>query len=142
MPNYPKPMEELINDFKEDYEKFAEIFDDKAIERAIGMTDKMFDPEVWGEYEKYSFYRDGWFLLVAHTLFTALAAHQSIDLGAMPSSMRGIDSVTVDDEHTVFGSQIMLKLQPWDDEYASSVYGVHFLELRAIVAVGGFGFYG
>lgn len=135
-------MPQYVADFKEDFPKFSPLFDDAIIAKAIGHTDKFFEPKVWGEYEIYSFYRDGWFNLVAHTLFISAIADQNVDIGNLPGSKRGIDSVTIADEHTVFGTQMFLQMQPWDDELASSIYGVRYLQLREIVSRGQFGFYG
>jgi len=139
-PNIDKDMTQLIADFKEDYSNFTPLFDDSLIERAIGMTDKFFEPCVWGEYKKYSFYRDGWFALVAHTLFVSAIADQNVNIGNLPGSKRGLDSVTIADEHKVFGTQIFLQMQPWDDELASSLYGVRYMQCRDYISKGLIGY--
>lgn len=139
-PTIDNDMAQLVADFKDDYKNFTPLFADELIERAIGMTDKFFEPCVWGEYKKYSTYRDGWFALVAHTLFMSAVADQNVDIGNLPPSKRGLDSVTVADEHTVFGTQMFLQMQPWDDELASSQYGVLFLHCRDIVSKGLIGY--
>ena len=135
-------MPQLVADFKEDFPKFPQLFEDEIIEKAIGESDKFLDPDVWGVYEKYSFYRDGWFNLVAHSLFISAIEDANVELGQLPGSKRGIDSVMIDGESTTFGTQMFLKMQPWDDEMASSSYGVKFLRLREDVSRGLFGFYG
>ncbi|EPZ5422301.1 DUF4054 domain-containing protein [Vibrio parahaemolyticus] len=129
-PNIHTDMATLVADFKDDYPKFSPLFDDKLIEKAIGMADKYFEPKVWGEYEKYSFYRDGWFAFVAHSLFMAAIADQNVELGNLPGSKRGLDSVTIADETKSYGTQMFLKMSPWDDELASSYYGVLYLHCR------------
>jgi hypothetical protein len=134
-------MPKLIIDFKADFPKFSPLFDDKVIEKAIGQTDKFFEPQVWGDYEKYSFYRDGWFNLVAHTLFISAIADQNVEIGNLPGSKRGIDSVKVKDTETHFGTQMFLKMEPWDDAYASSAYGVAYMQCREYVSKGAFGFF-
>lgn len=130
MPNIYTDMDQLVADFKEDFPKFSPLFEDPLIVEAIGGTDTFFEPLVWGEYKKWSTYRKGWFNLVAHTLFISAIADQNVEISNLPGSKRGLDSVTVADESKTFGTQMFLKMDPWDDELASSVYGVRYLRER------------
>lgn len=142
MPNIYTDMVQLVADFKEDFPKFSPLFEDPLIAEAIGGTDTFFEPRVWGEYKKWSTYRKGWFNLVAHTLFISAIADQAVETGALPGSQRGLDSVNIADESQTFGTQMFLKMEPWDDELASSIYGVRYMRLRDTVEKGLIGYAG
>lgn len=76
----------------------------------------------------------GWFNLAAHAIFMTMQQIEAAQEGEEPGAVRGMDSTTIADESTTFGSQIMLRLQPWDEELASSSYGVEFMRRRNAVS--------
>lgn len=123
-----------------DFRKVLEEFDDatypdSAVSLALTRTSKFVGP-LWGRYELppiSSWARDGWFYRAAHVLMLSRQVFDALKNGDIPSPYRGIDSTTIDDESVTFGSQIMLKLSPWDEALSASSYGLDFLEMRAVV---------
>jgi hypothetical protein len=120
-----------IADFRHDRAEFSDSakYPDEVLRRSLGMTRLHFGKR-WGVYEEFSRFRQGWFFYVAHTIFMTEAAMKDVDIGVIPSSTRGIDSTSIDDEETTFGSQILLMLQPWEEELASSWYGLQYMKLK------------
>lgn len=129
----------IASDFRDKMKGFKDTdkYTDELIIHALKITD-FFMGEDWGEYEDYSNMQLGWFYLTAHSIFMTQREIELTEGGISPSSVRGIDSTSIADESVSFGSQIMLKLQPWEDELASSSYGVQFMRRRSLAKRWGF----
>jgi hypothetical protein len=129
---------QVVNDFRAKYPSFDFVrFPSNVVVEQLCETD-LYMGTRWGSYEDCSIRQQGWFALLAHTLLINEKSIATMSGGGSPSSTRGIDSVSIGDESQVNGSQIMLKLRPWDDELASTPYGVKYLRLRHMVGSGPF----
>lgn len=125
-----------VPDFREDMPEFtAERYPDPLVTRAYEHTAVYFG-RLWGKYEKSSNFRLGWAYYVAHVLMVSMQASKKVGKNKVAGSVRGVDSTSIDDESIAFGSQIMLKLSPGDDELASTLYGVEYLRRRELVTIG------
>ena len=134
------PYEQIVIDFKRYFYEFsqdAEMYPDVLIEKALTRTKRYFGNR-WGEYKYNSNLMQGWFNYAAHTIFKTKQQIKSALEGEEEGSIRGIDSTTIKSESVTFGSQIMLKLQPWEEELSSSSYGNEYLHLRSLVMPMGF----
>ncbi|MDG3395131.1 hypothetical protein P5E67_05005 [Vibrio parahaemolyticus] len=131
-----KPISEYIADFRYYLSEFDEqTYPDDAVELALTRTKKWIGT-AWGEYRSPpsdSWARDGWFSRAAHVLMVSKEIFDAVAAGDIPSPLRGIDSTTIADESLTFGSQIMLKLSPWNEQLNATSYGVDFLEMRATI---------
>ena len=136
-----KPIEDYVPDFREVLEEFEDTtYPDDAVILCLKRTKKFIGP-LWGEYyspPKDSWSRDGWFYRAAHYLLISREIFDAVKAGEIPSSFRGIDSTTIDDESVTFGSQIMLKLSPWNESLNATQYGLDFLEMRETISKKGF----
>lgn len=131
-----KPIEEYVPDFRVVLEEFEEdMYPDEAVTLSLRRTRKFIGP-LWGEYippDAESWARDGWFYRAAHYLMISRQFFDAVKAGDIPSTFRGIDSTMIEDESVTFGSQIMLKLSPWNESLNATQYGLDFLEMRSSV---------
>ncbi len=127
--------DEIEDDFRTEFDEFDDetTYPDALIIKALKRT-KFFIGKRWGSYEEGSNMQLGWFNLAAHAIFMTKQQMEATQDGEEPGAVRGIDSSTIADESVTFGSQIMLKLQPWNEELASSSYGVEFMRRRSAVS--------
>lgn len=126
--------DEIAKDFKEVMGEFSDntAFPPELIIKTLKIT-KYFFGKRWGDYGDYSNFQIGWFNYVAHSIFVTLRNESATLQGLAPSAIRGANTVTIADETLVYGSQLMMKLQPWTEDLASTTYGVEYLRRRDLV---------
>ncbi len=131
------PWDEIADDFRTEFSEFDQkddtMYSNELIVKALKRTKYFIGPR-WGQYKEGSNMQLGWFFLAAHAIFMTQQQIAAAETGIEPGSVRGVDSTTINDESVSFGSQIMLKLKPWNDELASSLYGVEFMRRRDAVS--------
>lgn len=131
-----KPIADYVPDFRVCLEEFDEAtYPDETVTTALTRTKKWIG-SAWGDYlspPKESWARDGWFARAAHLLLVSREIFDAVTNGDIPSPLRGIDATTIADESITFGSQIMLKLTPWNEQLNATSYGTDFLEMRATI---------
>lgn len=129
----------IVSDFRVQMSEFedSDIFPDALILRALKMT-KFYFGKRWGDYAKDSNMQWGWFNYVAHAILVTMRKQTFIAAGKAPTAIRGANTVTIGDETVVYGSQIYMRLNPWDEELASNSYGIEYLRRRAMIKPIGF----
>ncbi len=131
------PWDEIADDFRTEFSEFDQkddtMYSNELIVKALKRTKYFIGPR-WGKYEEGSNMQLGWFFLTAHAIFMTKQQIEATESGIEPGSVRGVDSTTIGDETVSFGSQILLRLKPWDDELSSSLYGVEFMRRRDAVS--------
>jgi len=133
------PIDVVANDFLIHFPEFGES-DPLVIQAQLSQLCMYFRKSRWGAYESvdcpYTTLKGGVYNLLAHTLFMRREAIKASDYGIVPQSVRGMDSSSVGDESVTYGTQMFLKMRPWDDALASTPYGVEYLRLRYYVGAG------